>query len=63
MRVDFLSDGQGKVVPLRVTALLVGRYGIVDLCLDAVVCEVFLQFIATLTEDGQDMIDRVARRE
>ena len=32
-----LSDGQGKVVPVRETVLLVGRYGIVDLRLDAIV--------------------------
>ena len=35
--VDSLGDGQGKVVPVRETVLLVGRYGIVDLRLDAIV--------------------------
>ncbi len=61
--VDSLGDGQGKVVPVRETVLLVGRYGIVDLRLDTIVREVFLQFVATLTQQGQDMIDRVARGE
>ena len=61
--VDSLGDGQGKVVPVRETVLLVGRYGIVDLRLDAVGGEVFLQLVAMLAEHGQDMTDRVARGE
>ena len=44
-----------------IATLLVGRYGIVDLRLDAVGGEECLQFIATLAENGEDMMHGVAR--
>jgi len=59
--VDFLSDRQRKMMQLRVTTLLVRRYGIVDLRRHTMICEVLLQFVATLAEDGKDMPDGVAR--
>ena len=59
--VDLFGDGQREVVPCLITTLLVGRYGIMDLRLDAVGGEECLQFIATLAENGEDMVYGVAR--
>ena len=54
--VDFLSDWQRKVVQLGVTTLTVGRNGIMDLRLDTMICKILLEFITTLTENGEDMM-------
>ena len=59
--VDLFRDRQRKVIPLNIiTFLLMGRNGIVDLRLDTVVSEIALQFVASRTEDGEDMINAVA---
>jgi len=44
--VDLFSDGERKGVPFLVTFLFVGWNGIMDLCLDSVVCEILLKFVA-----------------
>ena len=54
--VDFLCDGQRKFAPFLIAFLLVGRYGIVDLRLHAIVCQIALQFIAMLAENGEDVM-------
>ena len=60
--VDLLCDGQIKVIPLGIAFLFMGRNGIMDLCFDAVVCEVSLEFVATLAKHREDVIDAVAVR-
>ena len=59
--VDLFGDGQREVVPCLITALLVGRNGIMDLRLDAIGGEECLQFIAMFAENGEDMMHGVAR--
>ena len=58
--VDELGDGQREGIPVFIALLLVGRKGIMDLGLDAVVSEVTLEFVTMLTEDWEDVIDAVA---
>ena len=58
--VDLLGDGERQMIPLLITLLLVGRYGIMYLRFNAVVCEISLQFVAARTENGEDMIDAIA---
>ena len=60
--VDLLCDGQIKVIPLGIAFLFMGRNGIMDLCFDAVVCEVSLEFVAALAKHREDVIDAVAVR-
>ena len=60
--VDLLCDGQIKVIPLGIAFLLVGRNGIMDLCFDAVLSEVSLEFVTTLAKHWEDVIDAVAVR-
>ena len=55
-----LSDGQRKRSPLFVALLLMGRNGIVNLGLDAVISEVAFEFVATGTENGEDMVNTIA---
>ena len=54
--VDFLCDGQRESAPAFIAFLFVGRYGIVDLRLHAIVCQIALQFIAMLAENREDMM-------
>ena len=54
--VDFLCDWQRKFAPFLIAFLLVGRNGIMDLRLDTMICKILLEFITTLTENGEDMM-------
>lgn len=53
--VDLLGDREGEVVELRVAFLTVGRDGVVDDGLHAVVGEIFLQLVAALGTDREDV--------
>lgn len=53
--VDLLGDGKGEVMEFRVAFLTVGRNGVVDDGLHAVVGEIFLQLVAALGADGEDV--------
>ena len=53
--VDLLGDGKGEVVELRVAFLTVGRNGVVDDGLHAVVGEILLQLVAALGTDREDV--------
>ena len=53
--MDLFGDGEGEVVELGVAFLTVGRYGVVDDGLHAVVGEIFLQLVAALGTDREDV--------
>lgn len=53
--VDLFGDGEGEVVELGVAFLTVGRDGVVDDGLHAVVGEIFLQLVAALGTDREDV--------
>ena len=57
--MDAFGDGEREMVPLFVAFLLVGRNGIMNQRLDAMLSEMLLQCIAVLTENGELMIDIV----
>lgn len=53
--MDGFGDGIGAVVPPAVTFLFVGRYGVVDYCLDTVFGEVGLELVALFGADWEDV--------
>ena len=55
LSVDQLGDGEGEAVELRVAFLTVGRNGVVDDGLHAVVGEILLQLVAALGADREDV--------
>ena len=60
LSVNQLSNGKFERAPLLITILLMGRNGIVDLRLDTIVSQIALQFIATGTENGEDVVNAIA---
>ena len=58
--VDALGNRERQVVPFGIAALLVGRNGIMDFRLDAIVEEILAELVATDAENGEDMPDGVA---
>ena len=57
--VYLLGDGQRQMGILSVALLLMGRDGVVDEGLDAVLLEVLLQAVALVAEDGEEVVDIV----
>ena len=53
--MDLLRNGERQFVPLPVALLLVGRDRIVDDGLDSILDEVFLQLVAMLGPDAEDV--------
>ena len=63
LSVDLLCNGQRKGIPILIAALFVGRNGIMDLCFHTIFKKVFLQSVALGAENGEDVIDTIARSE
>lgn len=57
--MDALGNRERQVVPFGIAALLVGRNGIMDFRLDAIVEEILAELVATDAENGEDMPDGV----
>ena len=53
--MDLFSDRERQVIPFLVALLFVGRNRIVDDGLDSILGEVFLQFVAMLSPDAEDV--------
>ena len=60
LSVDLLSDGEREIIPIAVATLLVGRYGIMDLSLYAIILMILLKAVAMLTKHRKDMPNAVA---
>jgi hypothetical protein len=61
LSMDTFRDGKGQMTPSLIAPLTVGRDGIMDGSPYPMICEILLQSVALLTENGEDMIDALGR--